>query len=235
MQKEKTMVTKFEELSERQRLMLRFIDRYQAEYHRPPTIREIGTATGIRSTSVVNYNLDKLVEAGYLQRSDRVSRGILLVAELPDQDGLPANKILRFPTPRTFVPLIGHIVASMPVEMPEDSGQHFDEDDLLEVPPMLLRGAKADEFYAMRVRGDSMMDAMISEGDIVIMRRQKRAKNGEMVVVWLPSRSETTMKYYYHEGDRIRLQPAHPMMDPIYVDPDDCEIYGRVVSVMRQL
>lgn len=220
----------FNQLSERQRNILRFMDRYMQKNGYPPTIREIGENTNINSTSVVNYNLNKLVDAGYLERSDRVSRGLRIVADIP---GTARN--VKSPSRPALVPLIGHIVASEPVEVPDETGHFYDEDDMLEVPSLLLDGTDHADAYALTVKGNSMIDAMIRDGDIVIMRHQDTAENGDMVAVWLPERGETTLKYFFLEGDRIRLQPAHPTMAPIYVNATDCEIRGKVLSVLRQL
>lgn len=227
------MVKDFNELSERQRNILRFMQQFMEREGYPPTIRQIGEATKIKSTSVVNYNLNKLVSAGYLERSDRVSRGLRLVAPLPGTK-LKAQPI-NFSAVTARVPLIGQIVAGQPVQMPEDVGQHYDEEDLLDLPATMLKGADPDEVFALTVKGDSMIDAMVRHGDIVILRHQQTANNGDMVAVWLPEDSETTLKYFYREGDNIRLQPAHPHMEAIYVRATNCEIRGKVLSVIRQL
>lgn len=229
------MPKEFKKLSKRQQAILRFIERYMADFGYPPTIRDIGDATGINSTSVVNYNLNKLVDAEYLERSDRVSRGLRLIAPLPGSKRSNGTKRVRVSDSATRVPLIGHIVASQPVEMPDDAGQHYDEDDLIDVPVTMLSGSDPEEVFALTVKGDSMIDAMISEGDIVLLKVQQTANNGDMVAVWLPERSETTLKYLFREGDRIRLQPAHPTMDAIYVPANQCEIRGRVLSVIRHI
>ncbi len=219
-------------LSERQRGILRFMETYVEQHGYPPTIREIGLATGINSTSVVNYNLNKLVSAGYLSRSARASRGIRLVKSstgkgkgnvIPVQPAAFASK----------VPLIGQIVASEPVQIPDDMGHYYDSDSMLDVPLTMLRGVDSAEVYALRVKGDSMIDAMIRNGDIVLFRRQNTASDGDMVAVWLDERGETTLKYFYHEGETVRLQPAHPTMAPIYVEAAHCHIQGRVLSVIR--
>lgn len=221
----------FNKLSERQKAILRFMQRYIERHGYPPTIRNIGEATNIPSTSVVNYNLNKLVEAGYLERSEHISRGLRLVGNLPGT----RRKRVKAEDLVARVPRIGHIVASKPVQMPDDAGHYYDEEDLIDVPPALLMGADPDEVFALEVKGDSMIDAMIREGDIVIMRHQVVAQPGDMVAVWLPERSETTLKYYHPEGERVRLQPAHPAMDPIYVSAANCEIRGKVLSVIRTL
>ena len=99
----------------------------------------------------------------------------------------------------------------------------------------LLGGVDPANAYALKVKGDSMIDSMIREGDIVILRKQETANNGDMVAVWLTDRSETTLKYFHNEGSRIRLQPAHPHMKPIYVDPSICRVEGKVLSVIRHM
>lgn len=224
-------VKDFKKLSERQRNILNFMYDYMEDKGFPPTIREIGEATDINSTSVVNYNLNKLVNAGYIDRSDKVSRGLRLVAKIPGK----SERKVRASDVVERVPMIGKIAAGLPIEVPEDIGHSFDDDDMLDIPPFLLGGVDATQVFALEVEGDSMIDAMISEGDIVLLRSTQTAKNGDMVAVWLPDRGETTLKYFYNEGAKIRLQPAHPTMDDIYVDARNCEIRGKVLSVIRRV
>jgi repressor LexA len=213
---------KLYKLSERQQNILRFMDRYVAAHGFPPTIREIGEATQINSTSVVNYNLNKLVKLGYITRTSTKSRGLWLVKLLPGQD-----RVVRAST-SVLIPLKGQIVAGQPVEA------YTDSTDEIEVIPSLIAGADPSEVYAVRVKGDSMIDAMIQDGDIVILRRTETARNGDMVAVWLEDRNETTLKRIYYEVDgRVRLQPAHPTMEPIYALSRYCHVQGRVLSVIR--
>lgn len=214
----------FNKLSKRQRNILHYMESYVDKHGFPPTIREIGTATGINSTSVVNYNLNKLVQAGYLERSGRVSRGIRMVGDIPAQDGKKKVKVALAPV---AVPLVGQIVAGEPVPPFEASGEE------IEVTPAMLGNTEAEDVFALRVKGDSMIDAMIADGDIVLLRRTSTARNGEMVAVWLDERGETTLKRFYQEQDRIRLQPENPTMQPIYVHPAHCHVQGKVVSVIR--
>jgi repressor LexA len=221
----------FNKLSERQRNMLRYIEKYTADNGFPPTIRQIGENTGINSTSVVNYNLNKLVQAGYLTRSQHVSRGLRLTVPVPGGDRKKAA--VHAAALQVRVPIIGNIFASKPVPVPEDYS--YDEDSMIEVTKDLLGGTDPANAYALRVKGNSMMDAMIKEGDIVIFRRQETAQNGDMVAVWLTDRNETTLKYFHNEGSRIRLQPAHPDMEPIFVDPRQVRIEGKVLSVIRHM
>jgi repressor LexA len=208
-----------DKLSDRQEAMLEFITSFIDENGYPPTIREIGKACGISSTSVVNYNLNKLEREGLLARDREVSRGLRL-SELTH-----LTNIVR-------IPLVGRIVASEPVPMP-DASSTFAADEAIELTRDIV---DADEdLFALQVKGDSMVDAMIGDGDIVVMRPHQRVQNGDMVAVWLTDKEETTLKRIYMEGDRIRLQPANPTMKPIYInDPSTVEVQGRVVAVVRQ-
>lgn len=216
----------FNKLSRRQKNILNYMDEYIRVHGYPPTIREIGNATDINSTSVVNYNLNKLVQAGYLERSDRVSRGMRLIAPIP---GREQKKVVHLSSVALQVPLAGSIVAGDPLPAFENS------DDFIEITPAMLGGTDTNDVFALRVNGESMIDAMIADGDIVILRKQQIANRGDMVAVWLDERGETTLKYYYPEADQVRLQPANPYLDPIYVPAEHCHIQGRVVSVLRQL
>lgn len=217
-------------LSERQRKILLFIEHFLHENGYPPTIREIGAAVNIGSTSVVNYNLNKLVKEGFLERSQKVSRGLLLVEE-DDKPRRSVNITAVENADVISIPMAGQIVASRPVEYFGNQ----DEGDAIEIPISMLGTVPIEQVYALRVSGNSMIDAMISDGDTVILRSQQTADNGDMVAVWLSEDNETTLKYFYHEGKRVRLQPANPTMDPIFVDPQQVNIQGRVLAVMRRL
>jgi len=212
-------------LSERQKKILAFVDAYIEENGYPPSIREIGAAAGISSTSVVTYNLERLEERGYISRDRDVSRGLKLTSSTHAQ---------RAPRSVVQVPLLGRIVAGAPIPVPA-SDFALMGDETVE----LTRGILGDEkgLYALQVEGDSMIDALVHDGDIVIMRHQQRVENGEMAAVWLKEREEVTLKRFYQEqGGRVRLQPANPTMVPIYVeDPRQVEVQGKVVMVIRQL
>lgn len=223
----------FDKLSKRQQNILKFIDRYLSENGYPPTIRDIGEATQIASTSVVNYNLNKLVDAGFLERSAATSRGLRLIKNIPNSRSR-RNKVAK--TSNILqVQFAGRIVAGQPVAVPSDVGHNPDPDSAIEVTPSMLGNLDVSEVFALRVSGDSMIDAMIQDGDIIILRSATDAKNGDMVAVWLEDREETTLKYFHREGDKVRLQPAHPSMDPIYVKASTCKIQGKVVSVIRNM
>jgi len=204
-------------LSARQEAILRLITKFLEENGYPPSIRDIGSAVGISSTSVVNYNLNILEREGYIARDREVSRGLRLVGQGRDREHLIS------------VPLLGRIAAGDPIPVPGDAvpQEHLE----------LARGILKDEedIYALHVQGESMIDALINDGDIVIMKHQKVAENGDMVAVWLRDKEETTLKKIYDEGDVVRLQPANPTMEPIYVKPGGVEVQGKVVMVIRQL
>ncbi len=219
----------FHQLSTRQQDMLRFMTIFVRDNGYPPSIREIGDECDIGSTSVVNYNLNKLVDAGYIERSGRVSRGLRIVRNIPDSRSATSLASVQ----PLQVALVGRIAAGEPISLPEDIAHHIDEDDYISVPPALLGNSEPSEVFALMVRGDSMIDAMIQNGDIVILRRQHTADNGDMVAAWLKEDSETTLKHFYRRGDMIELQPANPAYQPLHVLPADCEIKGKVLSVMR--
>jgi repressor LexA len=221
----------YESLSEKQKAILRVIKEWLTQRGYPPTIRDIGNAVGISSTSVVNYNLNKLVEAGFVSRSKTVSRGIRLSAELMNEIPVRVSHVSEV----LQVPLLGQIVAGEPLPVLGDDFDHYDEDALVTVPSDLIGSADPSQVYALKVSGYSMIDAMINDGDTVILRQQATARNGEMVAVWLTESGETTLKRFYDEGNRVRLQPANPTMQPIYVDKDKVQIQGKVLAVLRRV
>ena len=221
-----------DKLSTRQQNILDYIWEYWNEAGRPPTIREIGGAVNISSTSVVNYNLNKLEERGYVEREAEVSRGLKLTERAL---GLfeSARNVIRDAADLVRIPLLGDIVAGEPVHLGNEDFNTYDEEDAIDVSSTMIAG-RAENLFALRVRGHSMIDAMVNDNDIVIMQPVSEANNGDMVAVWLPLDSEMTLKYFYREGDQVRLQPANPTMAPIYVHPSNVEVQARVMMVMRQ-
>jgi repressor LexA len=209
-------------LSERQKRIIEYIQEFTLRNGYPPTIRQIGDAVGISSTSVVNYNLNILEREGYITRDRTVSRGIRLVS--PDQGASLWDKMVA-------VPLLGRIVAGEPIPVPEENAP----EEMIEVPRRLLPSSPHTTVYALRVRGDSMIDALINDDDVVLMQRQETAENGDMIAAWLINEQATTLKRFYHEGTQIRLQPENRQMEPIYVHPSNLLIQGKVVAVMRKL
>jgi repressor LexA len=214
-------------LSDRQRRMLDFIQHFSDESGYPPSIREIGKAVGISSTSVVNYNLNRLVEEGYLSRDQNVSRGIRLSEKI--------TSVTQQVVDTLKIPLVGRIFASEPVPLPSTDSLMFGVDEAIEITRDMIP-ASSEGLFALEVKGDSMIDAMINDGDIVVMKQEPEWHNGDMVAVWLEDKEETTLKHIYREGNRIRLQPANPTMPPIYInDPRNLQVQGKVMLVVRQL
>ncbi len=210
------------ELSAKQQNMVLFIRSFWAEQGYPPTVRDIVSGCGISSTSVVDYNLDILEREGYIRRHSGISRGIeLLTRTAARERNLP-------------VPLIGLIAAGEPIPVPApDTWSVTASAETLEVMDELTRDRKG--VYALKVKGTSMIDALINDGDVILMQYVNVVENGEMAAVWLKAEKEATLKRVYLETGRIRLQPANSQMQPIYTSPDNIEIQGRVIAVIRKL
>jgi repressor LexA len=216
------MVTKKKMPPRRQRIW-EFVQEFYSDNGIPPTVRDIQKACEISSTSVVDYNLEKLSQAGYLNRRRDVARGI----EILDQEGQPVSNAPR-------VQIVGAIAAGIPIPAWSTEGAASSEEfDTVEVAPELLR--RHGNLFGLKVNGTSMIDALVDDGDVVIVKPSKEAVNGEMVVAWLKDREETTLKKFYAEGDQVRLQPANSTMEPIYSPAENVEIHGKVVSVIRNL
>ncbi len=235
------MVRRNKGLSERHNKIIELLEKYQ-EHQKYPSIREICEETGISSTSVVNYYLDQLEQWGYIERDRRISRGVRLIKTMEgtsqtDKLVNAAQRVSNALDELFHIPLMGRIVASEPVPVPPSDFDYFDSESGIDIARSLLPSReKASELYALEVQGESMIDAMVNDGDIVIMKRTQEAHNGEMVAVWLRDRDETTLKYFYLENDRVRLQPANPTMKPIYIeDPSIVQIQGKVVMVIRKI
>lgn len=236
------MVRKSKGLSERHHKILDLLQKY-AEKGYPPSIREIGEQTGITSTSVVNYYLEQLEKWGYIERDRRISRGLRVVpeklAELGNALAVPVRAAAETVGDFLRIPVMGRIGASLPMPVPASDFNYYDAETGVDIARSLLPAKKVDGLFALEVQGDSMIDAMVNDGDIVIMRKVENnaeAKNGEMVAVWLPERDETTLKYFYKEKDGYRLQPANPTMQPILIKRSEkLEIRGKVVMVIRKV
>jgi len=209
-------------LSSKQQRILDFIRGFLAERGYPPAVRDIVSGCGISSTSVVAYNLEILRREGYIRRHREVSRGIELLAHSPAAGNLQQ------------VPVIGCIAAGEPVPVPTaDIWDVTAAADTMAVAENLTRGRQG--VYALKVKGSSMVDALINDGDIVLMQHVNVVENGEMAAVWLKAEKEVTLKEVYLEPGRVRLQPANSQMQPIYAEPDNVEIQGRVIAVIRQV
>ena len=209
-------------LSPKQQRIISFVQSFWEDRGYPPTVRDIVSGCEISSTSVVDYNLDILQREGYIRRHSGVSRGIKLLSRTAALERC-------FP-----VPIIGQIAAGEPIPVPTpDTWDVAASSETLEVTEDLTRYREG--VYALKVRGSSMVDALINDGDIVLMQYVNVVENGEMAAVWLKAEKEATLKKVYREPGRIRLQPANSQMGPIYAAPDNVEIQGKVIAVIRQL
>ncbi|MFN8593978.1 MAG: transcriptional repressor LexA [Thermomicrobiales bacterium] len=207
------------DLSRRQQAILQFIERFLEENDYPPTIRDIQADLGISSTSVVDYNLKALEARGLIRRNSKISRGIELVNRPYSRRNVVS------------IPVIGQIAAGLPIPVPGDlEGTEFA--DLVELGADLVPNSGRD-LFALRVKGHSMVDALINDGDVVVLRKQATCENGETVAVWLKDQRETTLKRFYLEGTSVRLQPANVTMAPIFTPAENVEIQGRLVTVVR--
>lgn len=207
------------DLSRRQQAILDYIAEFLDENDYPPTIRDIQHELGISSTSVVDYNLKVLEERNHIRRNRNISRGIELVGRVSGRRNVVA------------IPLVGQIAAGLPIPVPGDL-EGSEQAETIELSSDIVPSHN-DHLFALRVKGHSMVDALINDGDIVVLRQQETCENGETVAVWLRDQKETTLKRFYLEGERVRLQPANVTMDPIFTDAANVEIQGKLVSVVR--
>ena len=209
-------------LSDKQRRIISYINRFLSDKGYPPSIRDIQAGCGISSTSVVDYNLNILENKGHIRRHAEVSRGIKLLTKTSESESMVA------------VPVIGTIAAGEPIPVPgPDTWDVAAVSETMGVSQELTRGREG--VYALRVKGMSMVDALINDGDIVLMQQVNAVENGEMAAVWLRAEKEATLKKVYVEPDRVRLQPANSQMKPLYAPPDNVAIQGRVIAVIRQV
>ncbi len=205
-------------VSPRQQKILNFIRNFIRRRGYPPSIRDIVQGCQVSSTSVVDYNLNILERLGLIRRDREVSRGIELLGEDP-----------RAGT--TAVPIIGTIAAGQPIPVPDTDTWNPDVYETIDVPASLL--GDREQVYALRVQGQSMVDALIDDGDIVIMEQAQTADNGDLVAAWLVNEREATLKKFYREGRRVRLQPCNAQMSPIYADARNVRVQGKVLRVVR--
>lgn len=200
-----------EQLSPRQRQVLEYIRQEVAEKGYPPSVREIGHAIGLASSSTVHGHLQKLEEKGYIRRDPTKPRAIEILSP-----GAPHRQ------QTVSVPVVGRVTAGQPILAVENIEEH------LAISKELLPG---DDVFVLRVKGDSMVDAGIFSGDYVFVRQQDSAINGDIVVALIDD--EATVKRFFCEADHVRLQPENPTMAPILVK--DARILGKVVGVFRRL
>jgi repressor LexA len=198
--------------------ILDFIRHFLEQRGLAPTVGEIQRGLNISSKSVVDRHLKALEEEGHIKRNTRVTRGI-------DVSGMGKRS--------HSVPLFGTIAAGQPIPVPTEDTWHNVALDTVDVPADFL--SSGSQAYALEVKGTSMIDALVDDGDIVILESVSTADDGEMVAAWLKEEEEATLKKLYREKGRIRLQPANQTMEPIYVAPGNLHVQGKVVAVLRKI
>ena len=216
------MPRKAPELNKREKAILKFIEKKIKEDGYPPSVREIGKAVGLSSTATVHGYLAKLREKGYIKKEDKKGRTLKL---LKGGDGEPITDPKKdFYTGREMVdvPVIGKITAGAPILAVENITDTF---------PIPIDFVGNSESFMLTVRGESMIEAGILDGDLILVRKQSDAINGQIVVALIED--EATVKTFYKEKNYIRLQPENPTMEPIIVP--DCKILGKVIGVFRKM
>ncbi|HWI17435.1 MAG TPA: transcriptional repressor LexA [Vicinamibacterales bacterium] len=198
-------------LTKRQREILDYLNEFIAQHGYAPSLEEIGERFSLSSLATVHKHLTNLQDKGFIRRAWNRSRSVEL---LPSRSGGRAIEL----------PMLGYVAAGMPIEAVAGN-------EMISVPDSLVSGKR--DTYVLRVRGESMIDEQIRDGDWVVVEDRKTADNGEMVIA-LVDGQDVTLKKLYKESNRIRLQPANPTMQPIYVEPDALQIQGVVVGVMRK-
>lgn len=203
-----------QQLTERQREVLEFIKRQVREKGYPPSVREIGDAVGLRSSSTVHGHLRRLESKGYIRRDPTKPRAIEILDDQGEMDLIMRDLVA--------VPVVGDVTAGQPILAVENVEDYFP----------LPRDFVSDETtFMLRIKGDSMIEAGILDGDYVVVRQQPNAINGDIVVALLED--EATVKRFYRESDYVRLQPENPVYDPIITT--DAQILGKVIGVLRRL
>jgi repressor LexA len=198
-------------LTKRQREILDYLNEFIQQHGYAPSLEEIGRRFGLSSLATVHKHMTNLESKGFIKRSWNRSRSVEL---LPGRTGSRSVDL----------PLLGYVAAGHPIEAIATS-------ETIAVPESLVDSRR--DTYVLRVRGDSMIDEQIRDGDWVVVEDRKTANNGEMVVALLHG-SDATLKTFYRDAGRIRLQPANPTMQPIFAEPQDVQIQGVVVGVMRR-
>lgn len=199
-------------LTRRQQEILTFIQRHNDAHGYPPSVREIGQALGLTSSSTVHSHLSALERKGYLRRDPSKPRALEI---LKDEHEVPVKKVVP-------LPVVGHVTAGLPILAQQNIEDYF---------PLPQEFVRSEECFILKVRGDSMVDAGIYDGDLLVVRRQPTANDRDIVVARIDD--EATVKRFFKEDGRIRLQPENPRMEPIYAR--DVAIEGVALAVIRRL
>lgn len=205
-------------LTDKQKKILDVIDREVKEKGYPPSVREICKEVGFKSTSTAHAHLKKLQDLGYLKKSPATPRGLKVIENDSENPNATANRTVD-------IPIIGKVTAGAPILAVENIEEYF---------PVPEEFAQADTLFILKVSGESMIEAGILDGDMVMVKQQSTASNGEKVVALIDN--EATVKTFYKEKDHIRLQPENKYMDPIIINKNQpFAILGKVVGLFRRM
>ena len=220
--REKRIIPK--EINKRERAILRYIERQINTRGYPPSVREIGKAVGLSSTATVHSYLNKLEEKGYIKKQDKKGRTLKVIKGIHGEEKNQDVELKDFYGGKEMVevPVIGKITAGEPILAVENVTYTF---------PIPIDFVGNSESFILTVRGESMIEAGILDGDYILVKKQNTAENGEIVVALIGD--EATVKTFYKEKNHIRLQPENSTMDPIIVP--NCEILGKVAGVFRKI
>lgn len=203
-------------ISETRQRIFKFIGNFIDDRGYAPTVRDILKGCNISSTAVVQHHLNILEREGHIHRDPEIFRSIQLLGK---------KATVR-------VPVLGYIAAGEPIPVPDSDTWQKEAAEALELTEELI---PSKEVYALKVKGLSMVDALIDDGDIVLMEAAETAEDGDMVAVWLKDKQEVTLKRLFREKEIIRLQPSNASMKPLYVSPQNVEVQGKVIGVIRKL
>ena len=216
------MPRKKEELNKREKTILKFIEKQLMTDGYPPSVREIGQAVGLSSTATVHGYLERLEKKGYIKKKDKKGRTLRVLKGTTGESKKTSSKDFYTQKELVEVPVVGKITAGMPILAVENVTDTF---------PIPIDFVGNSECFMLTVRGESMIEAGILDGDYILVKKQNNANNGEIVVALIED--EATVKTFYKEKDHIRLQPENSTMDPIIVPT--CEILGKVAGVFRKM
>ncbi len=205
-------------LSDPQQVILDYMISFTEEHSYPPSVREICAAVGLKSTATVHTHLKNLEKRGLITRDPSKQRALLI-----HTDQLPAQEVKAY-----AVPLIGHVAAGLPMLAAENI------EDAFPLPDVLMHGREPEEVYMLRVEGESMRDAGIRDGDILVVNHNCNCTNGDIVVARVNSET-ATVKRFFREKECVRLQPENELFEPIYVPFDEVEISGKVIGLLRSI
>jgi len=212
------MTLNMKKLSDPQQVILDYMIEYTEEHSYPPSVREICAAVGLKSTATVHAHLCNLEKRGLITRDSSKQRAIIINTE-----NIPGRGEKKY-----SVPLVGHVAAGLPMLAAENI------EDAFPLPDVLTHGKEPEEIYMLRVEGESMRDAGIRDGDILVVNHDCICNNGDIVVARVSGES-ATVKRFYREKDRVRLQPENELFEPIYVALNEVEISGKVIGLLRSI